>query len=130
MLLVQNLKVPPENVIASYSNAWEFFLVTLTSVKKTQHFLRHWKSQILNGFTLSKFTAQNIGLRSNAELVQLWSRVIFHKHCDTGLQLLRKSLGDDSAGPSINSQSTHSIKHSYAPTISVVLYVFDCLISF
>ena len=37
------------------------------------------------------FTAQDAGIYSNAELDQLWNKILFSKHSDTTLQLLGKS---------------------------------------
>ena len=38
------------------------------------------------------FTAQDAGIYSNRELDQVWNRILFSKHSDSILQLLRKVL--------------------------------------
>ena len=52
-------------------------------------------TQIKITITPNTFTAQDAGIHSNAELDQFWNRVLFAKHSDTTLQLLRKSLSYD-----------------------------------
>ena len=52
-------------------------------------------TQIKTTITPNTFTAQDDGIYSNAELDQFWNRVLFAKHSDTTLHLLRKSLSYD-----------------------------------
>ena len=49
-------------------------------------------SQIKTTIRPNTFTAQDAGIYSNAELDQLLNRILFSKHSDTTLQLLRKAL--------------------------------------
>ena len=46
-------------------------------------------TQIKTTITPNTFTAQDAGIYSNAELDQFWNRVLFAKHSDTTLQLLK-----------------------------------------
>ena len=52
-------------------------------------------TQIKATITANAFTAQDVGIYSNAEIDQFWNRVLFAKHSDTTLQLLGKSLSND-----------------------------------
>ena len=52
-------------------------------------------TQVKTTITPNTFTAQDAGIYSNAELDQLWNRVLFAKHSGTTLQLLGKSLSYD-----------------------------------
>ena len=45
-------------------------------------------TQIKTTITPNKFTAQDAGIYSNAELDHFWNRVLIAKHSDTTLQLL------------------------------------------
>ena len=49
-------------------------------------------SQIKTTIRPNIFTAQDASIYSNAELDQLWRRILFSKHSDTTLQLLGKAL--------------------------------------
>ena len=64
-------------------------------------------TQIKTTIIPNTFTAQDVGIYSNAELDQFWNRVLFAKHSDTTLQLLGKSLSYDFI-------SVHNDKHSYS----------------
>ena len=64
-------------------------------------------TQIKTTITPNKFTAQDAGIYSNAELDQFWSRVVFAKHSDRNLQLLGKPLGYDFI-------TVHNEHHSHA----------------
>ena len=52
-------------------------------------------TQIKTTITPNTFTAQDARIYSNADLDQLWNKVLFAKHSDTTLQLLGKSLSYD-----------------------------------
>ena len=52
-------------------------------------------TQIKTTTTPNAFTAQDVGIYSNAELDQFWNRVFFAKHSHTTIQLLGKSLSYD-----------------------------------
>ena len=49
-------------------------------------------SQIKTTIRPNTFTAQAAGIYSNPELDQFWNRILFSKHSDSTLQLLRKAL--------------------------------------
>ena len=49
-------------------------------------------SQIKTTIRPNNFTAQDAGIYSNAELDQIWNRILFSKHSDTTLHLWGKSL--------------------------------------
>ena len=49
-------------------------------------------AQIKTTIRPNTFTAQDAGIYSNAELDQFWNRILFSKHSDTTLKLLRKAL--------------------------------------
>ena len=49
-------------------------------------------NQIKTTIRPNTFTAQDAGAHSNAELDQIWNRILFSKHSDTTLQLLGKAL--------------------------------------
>ena len=49
-------------------------------------------SQIETTIRPNTFTAQDAGIYSNAELDQLWNRILFSKQSDSTLQLLGKAL--------------------------------------
>ena len=69
----------------------DFFVLTPDPLKKEapQMFkLTQFKTTI----TPNTFTAQDAGIYSNAEIDQVWNRVLFAKHSDTILQLLGKSI--------------------------------------
>ena len=50
-------------------------------------------SQIKTTIRPNTFTAQHAGIYSNAELDQIWNRILFSKQSDSTLQLLGKALG-------------------------------------
>ena len=49
-------------------------------------------SQIKTTIRPNTFTVQHAGKFSNAELDQLWNRILFSKHSDSTLQILGKAL--------------------------------------
>ena len=49
-------------------------------------------SQIKTTIRLNTFTAQDVGIYSNAELDQFWNRILFSKHSDSTLQLPGRAL--------------------------------------
>ena len=49
-------------------------------------------SQIKTTIRPNTFTAQDVGIYSNAELEKIWNRILFSKHSDSTLQLLGKAL--------------------------------------
>ena len=64
-------------------------------------------TQIKTTITPNTFTAQDARIYSNAELDQLWNRVLFAKQSDTTLQLLGKSLSYDFI-------TVHNERHSHS----------------
>ena len=51
--------------------------------------------QIQIAISPNTFTAQDAGIYSNAKLNNFWNRVLFTKHSDTTLKLLRKAISYD-----------------------------------
>ena len=67
-------------------------------------------SQIKTTIRPNTFTAQDAGIYSNAELDQFWNRILFSRHSDSTLQLLRKALGYSfisSNAPDYDASSLH-----------------------
>ena len=54
------------------------------------------------------FTAQDAGIYSNAELDQLWDRILFSKHSDSTLQLVGKALNDSFISSNISDYDAES----------------------
>ena len=83
-------------------------------------------TQIKTTITPNTFTAQDTGLYSNAGLDQFWNRVLFAKHSDRTLQLLRKSLSYDFI-------TRHNEQHSHTgsnPYIHSRIGLHDHLLNF
>ena len=72
--------------------------------------LKFTPAQIKTTIRPNTFTAQDAGIYSNAELDQLWYRILFSKHSDTTLQLLGKTLSYSfisSNTPDYNTDTPH-----------------------
>ena len=69
-------------------------------------------TQIKTTLTTNTFIAQDAGIYSNAELDQLWNRLLFAKHSDTTLQILGKSLNYDFITVQ-NEQHSHTGSNPY-----------------
>ena len=67
------------------------------------------------------FTAQDAGIYSNAELDQLWNRILFSKHSDTTLQLLGKTYSI----PSFLLILQIILIHTFLKQILIILFVLD-----
>ena len=86
----------PQNIIELDPDAddGDFYVLTPDPLKREPPQMFK-PTQIKTTTTPNIFTAQDAGIYSNAELDQLWKRVLFAKHSGTTLQLLGKSLSYD-----------------------------------
>ena len=73
------------------SDDQDFYILRLEPIKRKPPLI-FTISQIETTIRRNKFTAQDGGIFSNAELDQFLNRIFFSKHCDTTLQLLGKTL--------------------------------------
>ena len=83
-------------------------------------------TQIKTTITPNTFTVQDAVIYSNAEIDQIWNRVLFAKDSDTTLQLLGKSLSYDFI-------TVHNEQHSHTgsnPYIHLGIGLYDHLLIF
>ena len=80
----------PQNIIEldPESDDKDFYILTPEPLKKEapQKFKR---TQIKTTIGPNTFTAQDAGIYSKAELEQFWNRVLFAKHSDTTITIIR-----------------------------------------
>ena len=69
----------------------DFYIVGPEPIKRKTP-LMFTPSQIKTTIRPNTFTAQDAGIYSNAELDQLWNRILFSEHSDSTLQLLGKAF--------------------------------------
>ena len=83
----------PQNIIEHdpVSDDQDFYILRLEP-KKQKPPLMYTPSQSKTTKRPNTFTDQDAGIYINAELVQLWNRILFSKHSETTLQLFGKSL--------------------------------------
>ena len=83
----------PNNIIEldPDSDDQDFYILSPEPIERKPP-LMFTPSQIKTTIRPNTFTAQDAGINSNAELNQFWNRILFSKHSDTTLQLLRKAL--------------------------------------
>ena len=82
-------------------------------------------SQIKTTIRPNTFTAQDAGIYSNAELDQIWNRILFSKHSDSTLQLLGKALSY-----SFISSNTPIMMQILLMVIHTIHYVLDYTIDY
>ena len=82
----------PRNIIEldPDSDDQDFYILGPEPIKRKPP-LMFTPSQIKTTIRPNTFTAQDAGIYSNAELYQFWNRILFSKHSDSTLQLLRQS---------------------------------------
>ena len=73
------------------SDDQDFYILGPEPIKRKPP-LTFTPSQIKTTIRYNTFTAQDAGIYSNAELDQLWNRIVFSKHSDSTLQCLGKAL--------------------------------------
>ena len=83
----------PRNIIEldPDSDDQDFYILGPEPIKHKPR-LMFTPSQIKTTIPPNTFTAQDAGIYSNAELAQIWNRILFYKHSDSTLQLLGKAL--------------------------------------
>ena len=101
----------PRNIIElDPSSDYRDFYILGSEPNKQKPPLMFTPSQIKTTIRPNTFTAQDAGLNSDAELGQFWNRIIFSKHSDSTLQLLRKALTStfiSSNTPNYDANSPH-----------------------
>ena len=73
------------------SNDHHFYILGPEPIKRKPP-LMFTPSQIKTTIHRNTFTAQDPGIYSNAELYQIWNRILFSKHSDSTLQVLEEAL--------------------------------------
>ena len=73
------------------SDDQDFYILGPEPIKRKPP-LMFTPSRIKTTIRPNTFTAQDAGIYSNAELDQIWNRILFSKHSDSTLQLLGKAL--------------------------------------
>ena len=68
-----------------------FFVLRLEPVKRTPP-LKVVTSQIKTTVLPNTYTAQDVGINSNAEIYQFWNKTHFSNYSDTTLQFLEKNF--------------------------------------
>ena len=83
----------PRNIIELGTDAddQDFYILRPETTKRKPP-LMFTPTQFKTTKRSNTFTAQDAGIFSNAELDQFSNRILFSKHSDTTLQLLRKTL--------------------------------------
>ena len=86
----------PQNIIEldPDTDDGDFYVLTPDPLKREAPQLFK-PTQIKTTITPNTFTAQDAGIYSNAELDQVWNRVLFAKHSETTLQILGNPLSYD-----------------------------------
>ena len=83
----------PRNIIEldPDSNDQDFYILGPEPIKRKPPSM-FTPSQIKTTIGPNTFTAQDAGIYSNAELDQLWNKILFSKHSDSTLQFFGKAL--------------------------------------
>ena len=89
----------PQNVIATYLDADEHYVVTAKPVLRATLMLFE-KKHVLSAINPNTSSAQEAGIHSNCEITKFWNRVLFTKHSDTTLKLSGKAIWYDFLGTS------------------------------
>ena len=83
----------PRNIIEldPDTDEQDFYILRPEPIKRKPS-LMFTPEKITTTIRPNTFTAQDAGIYSNAELDQLWNRILFSKHSETTLQSLGKAL--------------------------------------